>query len=51
VLKPVTATERMSSTVTEKTESRLLERLRNLSITPNDDGYMGLTTREAEELQ
>jgi hypothetical protein len=32
-------------------ESRLLERIRNLSITPSDDGHMGLTTREAEELQ
>jgi hypothetical protein len=32
-------------------ESRLLERLRNLSITPSDDGHMGLTAREAEELQ
>jgi hypothetical protein len=35
----------------EDEESRLLERLRNLGITPSDDGCMGLTTREAEELQ
>jgi hypothetical protein len=35
----------------EDKESRLLERLRNLSITPNDDGHMGLIAREAEELQ
>jgi hypothetical protein len=35
----------------EEKESRLLERLRNLSITPNDDGHMGLTAREVEELQ
>jgi hypothetical protein len=35
----------------EDKESRLLERLRDLSITPNDDGHMGLTAREAGELQ
>jgi hypothetical protein len=35
----------------EDEESQLPERLRNLSITPSDDGRMGLTTREAEELQ
>jgi hypothetical protein len=35
----------------EDEESRLLDRLRNLSITPSDDGHMGLTAREAEELQ
>jgi hypothetical protein len=35
----------------EDKESQLLERLRNLSITPSDDGHMGLTAREAEELQ
>jgi hypothetical protein len=35
----------------EEEESRLLDRLRNLNITPNDDGHMGLTAREAEELQ
>jgi hypothetical protein len=34
----------------EDEESRLLERLRNLSITPNDDGRMGLIAREVEEL-
>jgi hypothetical protein len=33
----------------EDEESRLLDRLRNLSITPNDDERMGITTREAEE--
>jgi hypothetical protein len=35
----------------EDKESLLLDRLRNLSITPSDDGHMGLTAREAEELQ
>jgi hypothetical protein len=35
----------------EDEESRLLERLRNIGITPNDDGHMGLTAREAEELR
>ena len=35
----------------EDEESRLLQRIRNLGITPNDDGRMGLTAREAEELQ
>jgi hypothetical protein len=35
----------------EDKESRLLERLRNLDITPSDDGCMSLTTREAKELQ
>jgi hypothetical protein len=35
----------------EDEESRLVDRLRNLSITPSDDGHMGLTAREAEELQ
>jgi hypothetical protein len=35
----------------EDKESRLLERLRNLSITPSDDGHMGLIAREAKELQ
>ena len=35
----------------EDKECRLLDKLRNLSITPSDDGHMGLTTREAEELQ
>jgi hypothetical protein len=35
----------------EDEESRLLERLRNLDITPNDNGCMGLTCREAKELQ
>jgi hypothetical protein len=35
----------------EDKESQLLERLRNLSITPSDDGHMGLTAREAKELQ
>ena len=32
-------------------ESRLLDRLRNLSITPSDDECMGITTRKDEELQ
>jgi hypothetical protein len=35
----------------EDKESRLLERLRNLRITPSDDGNMGLIAREAEEFQ
>jgi hypothetical protein len=35
----------------EDEESRLLDSLRNLDITPSDDGRMGLTAREAEELQ
>jgi hypothetical protein len=34
----------------EDEEARLLERLRNLDITPSDDGHMGLTAREAKEL-
>jgi hypothetical protein len=34
----------------EDEESQLRDRLRNLSITPSDDGRMGLTAREAEEL-
>jgi hypothetical protein len=34
----------------EDEESRLLDRLRNLNITPSDDEHMGITTREAEEL-
>jgi hypothetical protein len=29
----------------------MLERLRNLGITPSDDGHMGLIDREAKELQ
>jgi hypothetical protein len=35
----------------EEEESQLRYRLRNLSITPSDDGHMGLTTIEAEELR
>ena len=35
----------------EDEESQLLERLRNLIITPSDDGHMGLIAREVEELQ
>jgi hypothetical protein len=35
----------------EEEESRLFDKLRNLSITPSDDEHMGLTGREAEELQ
>jgi hypothetical protein len=35
----------------EDKESRLLDRLRNLSITPSDDGHMGLIARDAKELQ
>jgi hypothetical protein len=35
----------------EDEESQLRYRLRNLIITPSDDGRMGLTAREAEELQ
>jgi hypothetical protein len=35
----------------EDEESQLRDRLRNLNITPSDDGRMGLTTREAEELR
>jgi hypothetical protein len=34
----------------EDEESQLPDRRRNLSITPSDDGCMGLTAREAEEL-
>ena len=34
----------------EEEESRLLERLRNLSITPSDDERMGITTKNIEEL-
>jgi hypothetical protein len=34
----------------ENKESRLLDRLRNLSITPSDDERMGITTRKVEEL-
>jgi hypothetical protein len=34
----------------EDEESRLLDMLRYLSITPSDDERMGITTREAEEL-
>ena len=34
----------------EDEEYRLLDRLRNLRITPSDDERMGITTREAEEL-
>jgi hypothetical protein len=33
----------------EGEESRLLDGLRNLSITPSDDECMGITTREVEE--
>jgi hypothetical protein len=35
----------------EDEESRLLDGLRNLSITPSDDEHMVLTTREVVELQ
>jgi hypothetical protein len=35
----------------EDKESRLVDRLRNLNIIASDDGHMGLTAREAEELQ
>jgi hypothetical protein len=35
----------------EYEESQLLERLRNIGITPIDDGCMGLTAKEVEELQ
>jgi hypothetical protein len=34
----------------EDEESQLPEKLRNLRITPSDDGCVGETTREAEEL-
>ena len=34
----------------EDEESRLLDRLRNLNIILNDDGHMGWTAKEAEEL-
>jgi hypothetical protein len=34
----------------EDEESRLLERLRNLIITPSDDERMGITAKKAEEL-
>ena len=33
----------------EDEESQLRDRLKNLNITPSDDGLMGLTAREAEE--
>jgi hypothetical protein len=33
----------------EDEESQLPDRLRNLVLTPRDDGHMDLTTREAEE--
>ena len=33
----------------EDEESRLLDRLRNLNITPSDDECMGITVRKAEE--
>jgi hypothetical protein len=35
----------------EDKKSRHLERLRNLSITPSDDGHMGLIATKDEELQ
>jgi hypothetical protein len=35
----------------EDEESRLLDRLRNLNITPSDDGHMGLIARDVEEFQ
>ena len=35
----------------EDKEFRLVDRVRNLSITPSDDGHMGLIAREDEELQ
>ena len=34
----------------EDEESRLLDKLRNLNITPSDDERMGITARKAEEL-
>jgi hypothetical protein len=34
----------------EDKESQLLDRLRNLNITPNDDEHMGINDREYEEL-
>ena len=41
-MRPVTETEKVSSTVTEKTKSlKLLERPRNLSITYNDARHVG----------
>jgi hypothetical protein len=33
----------------EDEESQLPEKVRNLSLTPNDDGHMDRITREAEE--
>jgi hypothetical protein len=33
----------------EDEESQLQDRLRNISITPSDDGRMDLTARESEE--
>jgi hypothetical protein len=35
----------------EDEESQLPDRLRNLILTPSDDGHMDLTAREAEEWQ
>jgi hypothetical protein len=34
----------------EDEESQLPEKLRNLDITPSDDGCVGATAREVEEL-
>jgi hypothetical protein len=34
----------------EEEESRLLDRLRNLNITPSDDEHMGITGKKNEEL-
>jgi hypothetical protein len=49
-LRPVTETEKVISTVTEKMKSlKPPESLRNITITYSDDGHMGQTTREAEE--
>ena len=35
----------------EDEESRLLDKLRNLNITPSDDERMGITAKEYEELR
>ena len=48
-MKPVTAIEDDLDYDREYEESRLLDKLRNLIITPIDDERMGITTRKAEE--
>jgi hypothetical protein len=49
VSKTVTATERISSTVTEKMKSRTAREGRESQDKPSDDERMELTAREDEE--